>query len=72
MNQIYQPKSIQSHLQNLIQETKSTKQNLEKPDLQKMEVRSNPSWAELGIVQPQIVLCFLQNNPYAIWNFYQL
>ena len=55
MNQIYQTKSIQSNLQNLIQQTNSTKQNLEKPNLQKIEVKSNPSWAELGPVQPQLV-----------------
>ena len=52
MNQIYQTKSIQSNLQNLIQQTNSTKQNLEKPSLQKIEVKSNPSWAVLGPVQP--------------------
>ena len=56
MNQIYQTRSIQSYLQNLIQETNSTKQNLEKANLQKIEVKFNPSWAELGPDQPQLVL----------------
>ena len=50
MNQIYQAKSIQSNLQNLIQQTNSTKPNLEKQILQKFEVKSIPSWAELGPV----------------------
>ena len=52
MNQIYQIKSIQSKLQNLIQQTNSTKPILEKTKLQKIEVNSNPTWAELGPVQP--------------------
>ena len=51
MNQTYQTKSIQSNLLNLIQQTNSTK-----PNLQKIEVKSNPSWAEFGPVQPQLVL----------------
>ena len=53
---MYQTKSIQSNLQNIIQQINSTKQNLEKKNLHIIEVKSNPSWAELDPVQPQIVL----------------
>ena len=49
MNQIYRT------LQNLIQQTNSPEPNLEKPNLKKIEVKSNSSWAELGPVQPQLV-----------------
>ena len=44
MNQIYQTKSIKGNLQNLVQQTNSTKPNLEeKPNLQHIEVKSNHS-----------------------------
>ena len=62
IEQMYQTKAIQSNLQNLIKQTKSTKQNLEKQNLHKIEVKSNPSWAELGPVQPQLVLNFFYPN----------
>ena len=56
MNQIYQTKSIQSNLQNLIQQTNSIKRNLEKRNLHNIKVKSNPSLAEL-------VLIFLYRAP---------
>ena len=49
MNQIYRTKSIQLDLQNLIHRTYFTKPNYRK-------VKSSPIWAELGPVQPQLVL----------------
>ena len=59
MNQIYQTKSIQSNLQNLIQQTNSTKTNREKQNLHNIEVKSIPSWAELGPVRDFFSTCSL-------------
>ena len=47
-NKIYQTTSISSNLQNWIPPTNSTKPNLEKPNVQKIKEKSDPSlsWAQ--------------------------